>query len=435
MAGGASRADAAGQVIVRATSAGVLVIAALWSRALSFASVAPVGWLLLAAMLFVALQLVPLPPGLWEVLPGRESFYWAKINAQESWRPWAIVPSATLNALFSLIVPGATLLLMACVSPEERARLLPALLALIALSMLVGLLQFTGASLNNPLVNDTPGVVAGSFANRNHLALFLALGCLLAPVWVFASGRRPGWRAPVGVGLLLLFALTILATGSRAGMILGMFAITIGFLLSRRGLKGELRRYPRWVFLALIVTVVALIAVVVLLSIAADRAVSIERLLENDVAQDMRGRGLPVVLAMIRDYFPVGFGFGSFDAAFRMHEPFELLKPTYFNHAHSDFLEVILDAGLPGVLLLIAVTGWWAWASIKAWRPRSRSDAMLPRLGSAMLLLVMLASTVDYPARTPMIMAVVVIAAVWLSDHSSTRSRGSAALPDSGRHL
>src|SRR3546814_14825252 len=80
----------------------------------------------------------------------------------------------------------------------------------------------------------------------------------------------------------------------------------------------------------------------------------------------MRARGLPTVLSMIAAYFPAGAGFGGFDPIFRLHEPFRLLKPTYFNHAHNDFLEVVLDGGLPAALLLLVAIGWYAIASIRS---------------------------------------------------------------------
>jgi O-antigen ligase len=133
---------------------------------------------------------------------------------------------------------------------------------------------------------------------------------------------------------------------------------------------------------------------------------------------------------MIESYFPVGSGFGGFDQTFRLHEPFALLMPTYFNHAHNDFQEIALDGGLPAILLLGAATVWWAIASLRAWRAGPEAQHILPKLGSAMLLLVFVASLVDYPARTPMIMAMIVIAAVWLA-----RAAPRAALPEKNQHL
>lgn len=431
LAGGASRPDVLGQTVVRGVSWALLIVAILFGPRPSFAGAKPVLILLIMAAVLALVQLIPLSPAIWQSLPGRGPLAEAALASGQAqpWRPWSIVPGATFNAASSLVVPFVTLLLLLKLEPAERLLLPGLLLGLVTISMLAGLLQFSGAVLNNVFVNDTPGAVAGTFANRNHFALLLAIGCLLAPVWSFTGEKQPRWRAPVAWGLVLLFLLTILGSGSRAGLALGLVALLLGLLLSRRALQRVLARYPRWVFPAVIAGIVGIVALFVLLSFMADRAVSINRLFAIDPGQDMRGRGLPVVLAMLGDQFPFGAGLGSFDPMFRIHEPFHLLKPTYFNHAHNDFLEVVLDAGLPGLVLLVAALGWCTWASMRAWRAGSDRRHALPRLGSAMLFLVAIASVVDYPARTPMIMAVIVIAATWLSGRS--QEGRPSALPKS----
>ena len=116
--------------------------------------------------------------------------------------------------------------------------------------------------------------------------------------------------------------------------------------------------------------------------------------------------------------FQRGTGFGTFDPVYRMGEPDALLQTVYFNHAHNDWLEVILDGGIASIIMLAAALGWAALASVKAWR-QSDTGAALALTGAVTLLLVLLASIPDYPARTPMIMAIVVIAGVWL--HSGSR--------------
>lgn len=429
LGGGASRADAPGQLLVRGAAWAILVIAALLGGRPDFTGSRPILILVIAAAALPLLQLVPLPPGVWQMLPGREMFAEAAAASGQSqpWRPWSLVPGATLNAAASLVVPATTLVLLASLKDSERQWLPGALLALVVASMLAGLVQFSGARLDNPLINDTVGQVSGTFANRNHFALFLAFGCLLAPVWAFLDGRRPHWRGPIALGLILLLAMTILATGSRAGILLEILALGVGLLLVRQGIKRELARFPRWVFPVLIAAIIGMIATVVLLSVAADRAVSIDRVFGGDPGQDMRTRGLPTVLAMIREYFPMGSGLGGFDPIFRIHEPHELLKPTYFNHAHNDLLEIVLDAGLPGAFLLLAGIGWFVVASIQAWRVGAGSRHALPRLGSTMLLLVLIASAFDYPARTPIIMAFIIIAGFWLIRPG--KGPGSPALP------
>lgn len=417
VAGGASRGDAFGQVIVRAVAWIALVCFILFSERVAPVS-RPVAWIVGAALVLDLLQLVPLPPAVWQDLPGRAPFWEAAaaIGQPQPWRPWSIVPGATANAAASLVVPFAVLLLITGLSENERRWLPGLVLALIALSSFVGLIQFSGIVISNPLINDSLGEVAGTFANRNHFAVFMGLGCLIAPTWAFPAGSAAGWRAPIAIGLSLLFALTILASGSRAGILVGVLGLTIGLVLARSGIRRSLRRYPRWVSWAMLAGVVATISAAVLLSVAAGRAISIDRAMGVDGSQDMRLRSMPVVWEMIREYFPFGSGVGAFDPVFRMNEPFTLLKPTYFNHVHNDWAEVVLDAGLFGIVLLLTAVGWWAWASAQAWWIARQRHGLAPRLGSAIILLVMAASAFDYPARTPMMMAVLTLAAIWLAD-------------------
>jgi O-antigen ligase len=430
IAGGASRGDVFGQVIVRGSAWLLLILSILFGNRPDFRAGRPVVLLLAAAVLLPLLQLIPLPPSVWTALPGRDLIVPAAglVGEAQPWRPWSIVPSGTLNAASSLIVPAAALWLVLSLSEEERERLTGLLLCLVLGSTLIGLVQISSFTFDNPLINDSPGEVSGTFANRNHFALQLAMGCVLALAWAFGSKRVHLSRGIVGFALVLLFMLAILVSGSRAGLLLGSIGSAMGILLCRTSLKKLLTPYPRWVFSTLVAGIVAIVAFFVLISVATGRARSIDRLFAVDPGQDMRTRGLSTVLAILKEYLPFGSGLGAFDPMFRIHEPFGLLKPTFFNHAHNDFLEVVIDAGIPGLSLLFVALCWWGWASIQSWRAGAGSQTMLPKLGATMLLLIILASVVDYPARTPTIMAWTAIAAAWLSGHS--KAKEAKALPD-----
>ena len=429
LAGGASRPDALGQAIVRGGAWIALAAAALFAKPdLSTAPRAP--WcLFIAALTVTLLQLIPLPPSLWQALPGRALISEGPTFGSQPWRPLSLAPSATINAAGSLIVPAAVLILTAGLRPTEK-RSLPALLLIMAgCALVVSLLQFSGAGFDNTVVNESPGEVSGLFANRNHFALFLAIGCVVAPAWAFSNREKSSWLALLALGICVLSTLSILATGSRSGVLLGGLALILALLLTKRDLQGIARRHSRWVVLAMIAGTVGVVLIFLLLSVAADRAVSIDRLLAMDVGQDMRARGLPIVLDAITAHFPVGSGLGGFDPVFRSREPIGLLKPTYFNHAHNDFLEILLDSGIAGLALLAAGLAWWVWASVEAWWRGNR----LSRVGSAILLLTIVASLFDYPLRTPLILGVATVAAIWLSERS--RPDNAAALPRTTHQL
>lgn len=435
VAGGSSRHDVAGQAVSRGVAWLSFVIMLLAGVQIGFERIKLPAILLGLMVALPLFQLAPLPVSLWQSLPGRTIFAEAAIvsGQPQPWRPWSIVPGMTLNAAASLLVPATVLLLLAGLRDRERSWLPALLFGLVVAAMLIGLLQLSGATFDNPFINDGPGEVGGIFANRNHFALFLAFGCLFAPTWAFSGDSRASWRGPVALSAALLFVLTILATGSRTGILLGSIATAHGLLIARREIRRELRGRPRWVTHATIAAIVALFAFLIVISVAANRAESVNRLLAISAATDTRFAALPTVIAMIKAYFPFGTGFGSFDPLFRLHEPNSMLSANYFNHAHNDFLEVILDGGLPATLILVVTLGWYCFATFRAWRVGSNAEHALSQSGSAMIFLVLVASILDYPARTPMIMAMLAVGSFWLNEARLFRS--SAPLPASDQPL
>ncbi len=424
LAGGASRADVMGQTITRLAAWAIAIAAILFATRPRWEGVAPVAIILGTAALLAMAQLIPLPPSIWTALPGRELLvHSATVSAQEQpWRPLSLSPGATFNALSSLIVPFVILLLLAGLCDENRWRILALLLGLIVASCLVGLIQFAGIGFNHPLINDGPGPNA-NFANRNHFALFAACGCVLAPVWASRESQSPRWRAFFAAGLLIFFILTVLATGSRAGILLSAAAAFLGVASVRHRIRESLGELPRAVRIPFFLLIAALLASAVMLSVGLDRATSVDRALALEIGQDLRRLALPTVFGMTGEYWPAGAGFGTFDAAYRIDEPASLLGRSYLNHAHNDLLETVLDGGLAGLLLLFGALAWAGWNGFRAWRTPLRSGSLLPRAGFNLLLLVALASVFDYPARTPLIMALAVIAAVWLTGGSKAKGQ------------
>jgi len=322
-----------------------------------------------------------------------------------------------MNALHSMVVPMVTLLLAANLTRGQHWKIVTFVLGLVTAGCLVGVLQFSGARVDNPLLNDLPNIVSGNFANRNHFALFVSIGCLFLPAWVFRDRRDLIRRSMIGALLLIFFVLTIFATGSRMGTLVAVIAMALSFMIVRHDAVVVLRSLPRIAAMSIAASVTAAFISAVALSISLGRAKSIGRAFELEVSEDLRARALPFVLDAISRYFPVGSGFGTFDPIYRILEPDTLLQPAYFNRAHNDWFELVLDGGILSVALLAGAILWWLLASFRCW---FAYDQVLPRLASSIILLVSVASLTDYPARTPMIMALLVLAGIWLAGMQNT---------------
>ncbi|MDD1453020.1 hypothetical protein NHF48_022215 [Sphingomonas sp. H160509] len=93
-----------------------------------------------------AFHLIPLPPALWHLLPGREIVTQIDLHAGlgQPWRPISLAPSDTRNALFSLFVPLAALLVGVGLRRVQLEGLLLIFIALGCISGLLGLLQLLG---------------------------------------------------------------------------------------------------------------------------------------------------------------------------------------------------------------------------------------------------------------------------------------------------
>lgn len=377
-----------------------------------------------AVFALVGLHLIPLPPGIWGSLPGREIITEIDKTAAlgEVWRPLAMVPSGGWNAFYSLFVPLAVLLLGVQLSREERFQLLPVMMGLGLFSGFVGLLQVIsdpqGPLYFYSVTNN--GSAVGLFANRNHQAILLATLFPMLAVYACAGVRSEeqakvrGYVALAGGAVLVPL---LLVTGSRAGLIVGLLGLLSAPLLyrkpantapkKRKGNKLDLR----WLLAGF--AVVCLGGLTVIMS----RAEAFKRIAAPDQTEDLRFKSWPYVIDMAEKYFPFGSGAGSFIEAFQIDEPYELLKPTYFNHAHNDWLEVYMLLGLPGLILLAIAVCAFARAAIAAFRAERAEGRDVPfaRLGAVLLFILALGSIGDYPMRTPILACVFVLAALWLA--------------------
>lgn len=417
--GGASRADAWAQLPVRLIS--IIVIAISFSAARARRDdVGGLGWAFLAgAAGLIAVQLVPLPPAIWSMLPGREPYvrFLSGLGVPAQWRPLSFTPDLTLNALFALIPAIAAYCCATWNGAVGQRRILRAIIVLLALGAVLGLVQdLAGPSSRLRYYSVTSREAAvGLFANRNHHALTMAIGISLL-IWEISHWEeRPArsGRAMIAAMMFFVFFASALASGSRSGMLLILIALVSSIALNRRLLFNLREQVVTRTWLAAIATV-SVVGLVVAFMMSG-RAESLRRLSQLDFGSDPRSKLLAAFPEMIRAYFPFGAGFGSFADQYRKFETFDALSLVYINEAHNEFAQLLIEGGVFGLLLLLGYCGWWIRST---WRfavsPSQREGMELGRLGAIVTGLFLIASLTDYPLRTPLAMSIFVFASYWM---------------------
>lgn len=368
----------------------------------------PIAWLALALAALILAQLVPLPAAVWSAWPGRALFAQGDmlIAGHGLARPWSLDPDETMAAAIFLI-PAMAIGLRMRMSDDFAQTWIMVWLAFLACSLLLALAQVSAPFGQMHLyANSHSGLPVGLFANRNHQAIAMVCALPLAAglnrkQQDRATARRQ--RAPGG----WLFGLAAaggvvgtLLTGSRAGG-----ALLVPALLAALAIYFIDRGQPRQTRLVVLATVAGLaaiaLAVAVLLVVQPGGALG---MLASRSYTDEDDRYLfwPVVIRMIAKYAPWGTGFGSFRRVFEVDEPTGQLAPLYLNHAHNDWLEFTLEAGLAGVLLAAGFLVWLMARWGQSWRggmDRLQRDPLRQAAGTVVVLLL-LHSCYDYPLRT-----------------------------------
>lgn len=427
LAGGGSRADITSLVFLRPVAFALLAYAILSSPRQTVVWVrGPVLLLAVFAML-IGLQLVPLPPAIWGALPQRGIFSQMYGDAQVAlpWLPLGLAPSRGLNALMALAVPAAALLLQSSLSAGRRRQVCLAILGGVVVSSLWGLLQILGPA-NGPLYTfriTNAGLPVGFFANRNHQGLAISFGVLLSVYWFAASlanRRLTSLVAAAAGGLVIVLLMFLLVVGSRAGLLLGTAMLGPGAFMVVRALEIRSRpndptvwsnRTYRTGFAAFIAAVAAVFAGALVFS----RSLAFDRLVGKSMGDELRAEVLPALLNLTGEYLPLGTGFGAFEGAYRRAEPLQLLSPSYLNHAHNDWVEFVIEGGIPAILLIVAFVVWFIRRAVPivfAKRAEFNFEAF-----TAVVIIVAcgVSSLVDYPLRVPALAAVFAIACASLA--------------------
>ncbi len=389
------------------------------------------GWIAVLAIALVLIQLVPLPPALWSHLPGRQFVVdgFRLLGQPLPWMPLSLAPSDTIATAMALLPPLAMLALILRLGAYRDDWLVLALLLAAFISIALGFLQISGDGMQHYLYPyNSWRTAAGLFANANHMATLL-LVCV--PFLVALAARR--WRmeakpsdrmltAIIAGGAAVVLALGVAINQSFALLIIGAPVVGAAALQLIPAGRVRLGRLAAMLAALLLIGTAAL-AIMVSAGMSASNRTSVT------IRADIWSH----TAHAIADYGLVGSGIGTFPKLYPLTENPATIERTYVNHAHNDYMEIALEAGIPGVALMLLFLAWWARRAFAIWRsPDAVEMARAACIASAAILLH---SLVDYPLRTAAIATCMAMALALMADPARRRQQTRVADLRPTRHL
>ena len=360
--------------------------------------------ILIATFALGFVHLLPLAPAIWQALPGRDFVVegYELLGVPLPWLPISLAPYATIATLLTLLPPAAVLLGILRLRAFRSAWLILALAAGTIISVCLGVLQVSAGSADSgwylyPFTNQ--GVATGFFANANHFAILLVvlIPFLAAGVATARAKQRQTQRAmavtAAAAAAALILVVGIAINGSLAAIGLGVPTLVASSLLLIRR-RSRLTKF-------LLPAAGLLLAAATVVLFATSRTGLLSEQAEGSVTS--RAEMASTSLRSASDFAPFGSGIGTFAQVYRLEEDAGTVRRTFVNHAHNDYLEIAVEAGLPGLLLLAGFLVWWVAAAVACWRSEAGSMA---RAGTIATAVILAHSLVDYPLRVSAIAAV-----------------------------
>ena len=388
-------------------------------------------WITGLAIALVGIQLIPLPPAIWSALPGRRFVAdgFQLLDIELPWLPISLAPYLTVVTAQALLPPLAMLAAMIRIDAFNERGLALALLSATLAGVALGIMQVTANDPSWYLYRYSAfGAATGFFANSNHMGALLLtclpfLAALAADRW--RQARKAQARALIlalGTGVALVLGIGVVVNGSAAVLLLGAPVAAASLIVALRPSPRRLKQGFAAVAALLVVGAVAG-GLLVQSGVGRDDSISVASRI------DFWSRTFEAAA----DHMPVGSGLGTFASVYPHYEDRANIERAYVNHAHNDYLELALETGIPGLLILAAFLAWWARRAAGSWWMQERASyARAASVASATLLLH---SLVDFPLRTAALSAVMAMCVALLALPPSRRESGELGDMRPARHL
>ena len=392
--------------------------------------------LLILAVGVVIVQLIPLPPGIWSSLAGRERIAdgFEMLGRPLPWLPLSLAPVNTIASALWALPAVAIFLGMVRLGGFKATWLVWVLIAATAIGILIGALQLSGGT-NSPLyfyAITNRGTATGFFANTNNMGELMVVAIpFLGAIYLSALQRGGSVQKRSGLLTVVIGSLVVLAAGiavnrSLAGIGLALPTVAATALM----IAFKRRRLPIWS--------AGLVGLLMVGSVALVLSSPFENNLTSDQARGSstsRYTSFSTTIEAAGDHFPLGSGIGTFAEIYRQYEDPAKVDRFYMNHAHNDFLEILLETGILGLVLLVLFLLWWAWRVAKIWRA-DEPDAFA-RAATIATAVTLAHCFVEFPLRTAAISAVFAMGCALMAEARPRvrKRRQDTAKSGGARHL
>lgn len=403
------------------TAMAMLPLVVMGSSPRDLGAVPKPAWLLAFLVLLIPVaQLVPLPPSIWQKLPGRtiEIQSLALIQAEKSWMPLTLSPARTFASLLAIVSALLLFLQVSRLSLRGRNWLCVVIVALGFCSLMLGVLQLshTGGLAWSLYDEFSENSLVGFQANRNAEADVLLAAMLAAGVLICVNARE-GRRDMLswlyfGIAIVSLFV-GIFMTGSRTGI--ALFPVALLFLAIMVWPVLPNRKLVAVVTAA--ATTVTLASGAFLWQLPAVRKVLMRFTLTHEPRWDLWSDAWYAV----RQVWPYGSGIGTIVPMLEAAERLEFVDTTRPVRAHNDWLEWMLEAGLPGIIVLGLLFCLVGFLIARALLFASRRGGNTTRYAQTVFacgffVIEALHSIVDYPMRSMSLAALAAVAMAFVLD-------------------
>lgn len=208
-----------------------------------------------------------------------------------------------------------------------------------------GILQsFLSPNMIYGVYKTRAGASFASFVNRHNYAAFVEMAIAL-PLGLIFTGAIKKDKRLLYITAIALMGVSLLLSRSRGGLVAFLAEIVLLVILTRKA--GSPKQFALKLVLAGVL-VIGIIGGAVFVGGESSLTRFAETATSKDITTD-RGHIWRVTLSAIAHNLPFGAGLGAFGVAYTPYDSYNGLERV--EQAHNDYLQVLSDAGIVGLIV------------------------------------------------------------------------------------